>query len=346
MRLRLPLLLVAVLPLAGCYLLQSAAGQWDLNSRRVPIAGVVAAPATPPALRTQLGLALRIREYASRELGLPENQSYRTYADVGRPYVVWNVFATPEFSVDPKTWCFPVAGCVAYRGYFVEHRARDFALGLEARGYDVEVGGVAAYSTLGHFADPVLNTMLRWDETELAAQIFHELAHQRLYVPGDTEFNEAFATVVETEGVARWLSGEGRADALEAYRLRQQRYAKLAELFAGTREELRGIYARDLSDAGKRAAKAAAFDALRQRYADRRAEFAGAFEWLLRPGLNNARLLSVATYQGCVPLLRARLAAVGGDLPRFYAELRADTRRRRHGGFCRASATPAPVQAP
>lgn len=337
MRLRLLLLLVAVLPLSGCYLLHTAAGQWDLNARRVPIAGIVAAPATPPVLRTQLELALRIREYATRELGLPDNQSYRTYADVGRPFVVWNVFATPEFSVDPKTWCFPVAGCVAYRGYFAEHRARDFALGLEARGYDVEVGGVAAYSTLGHFADPVLNTMLRWDETELAAQIFHELAHQRLYVPGDTEFNEAFATVVETEGVARWLSGEDRGDALAAYRLRQERYAKLAAMFSDTRAELRDVYARNLPEAGKRAAKAAAFDALRERYAERRAEFGGAFEWLLRPGLNNARLLSVATYQGCVPLLRARLAAAGNDLPRFYAELRAATKARRRGGYCRTA---------
>jgi predicted aminopeptidase len=341
MRLRLLLLLVAVVPLPGCYLVHTAAGQWDLNSRRVPIAGVVAAPTTPPALRTQLGLALRIREFATRELGLPDNQSYRTYADVGRPYVVWNVFATPEFSVDPKTWCFPVAGCVAYRGYFAERRARDFALGLEARGYDVEVGGVAAYSTLGHFADPVLNTMLRWDETELAAQIFHELAHQRLYVPGDTEFNEAFATVVETEGVARWLSGDDRSDALGAFRLRQDRYAKLAAMFSETRAELRVLYARDLPDARKRAAKVAAFDALRQRYADRRAEFGGAFEWLLRPGLNNARLLSVATYQGCVPLLRARLAETGNDLPRFYAELRAETGGRPRGRYCHEPSPPA-----
>ena len=332
MTLRLLLALAAALPLSGCYLMSSAAGQWDLNGRRVPIQRLVETPSTPPTLRERLTLALTLRDFATRELGLPDNQSYRTYADIGRPYVVWNVFATPEFSVDPKTWCFPVAGCVAYRGYFAEHRARDFALKLESRGYDVEVGGVAAYSTLGHFADPVLNTMLRWDDAELAGLIFHELAHQRLYVPGDTQFNEAFATVVETEGVRRWLRLAGRGAAFEAYSVRQDRFNLVAGMFADTRTALRRLYASALPDAQKRAAKADEFRALRARYAGRGQELAGAFDWLFRAGINNARLLSVAAYRDCVPVLRERLLAADNDLARFYAELRATTRgRAAHG---------------
>ena len=151
-----------------------------------------------------------IRDFASHELALPDNGSYRSYADVGRPYVVWNVVAAPEFSVEPKRWCYPVVGCVAYRGYFVEDRARRFAAGLPAKGFDVMVGGVAAYSTLGHFDDPILNTMMGWNDVELAAIIFHELTHQLLYVPNDASFNEALATTVEDEGVRRWLKQQGR----------------------------------------------------------------------------------------------------------------------------------------
>ncbi|MBS0396230.1 MAG: aminopeptidase, partial [Proteobacteria bacterium] len=235
MRLRLVLLAAALVPLGGCYLLASARGQLELNARRVPVARLLAAPDTAPALRAQLALAARIRDFASRELGLPDNASYRSYADIGRPYVLWNVFATPEFGVDPVRWCFPVAGCVAYRGYFSERRARDFALELEARGDDAVVSGVPAYSTLGHFADPLLSTMLRWDETELAALVFHELAHQVVYVRGDTAFNEGFASVVEAEGVRRWLESEGRGEALAGYRAREARYAEVAALVAEAR---------------------------------------------------------------------------------------------------------------
>ncbi len=186
----------------GCYLLESARGQLSLMSRREPIARVIERPATPPALRAQLEEVTAIRDFASRELGLPDNGSYRSYADVGRPYVVWNVVAAPEFSVDARQWCFPIVGCVAYRGYFIERRARSFAAALRRQGFDVSVGGVAAYSTLGHFDDPILNTMVGWDDVELAAIVFHELTHQLLYVSGDASFNEALATTVEEEGCA------------------------------------------------------------------------------------------------------------------------------------------------
>ena len=339
MPLRLLLALAVTGLLAGCYVLEATRGQLDLNARRVPIERLLAAPETAPALRTRLELATRLRDFASRELGLPDNQSYRSYADVGRPFVVWNVFAAPEFGVDPRLWCFPVAGCVAYRGYFNERRAKDYALGLEAEGFDVAVTGVPAYSTLGHFADPVLNTMLRWDETELAALVFHELAHQLLYVPGDTAFNEAFASVVEAEGVRRWLEAAGRPEALAEYRARQARYREVAELASAARARLRTLYASGLAPAAMRTAKADEFARLRADYAARRATLAG-YDWLFDDGANNARLLAVATYQDCVPALERQLAAVDGDLGRFYAAARALARlgrAARHDAACRGA---------
>ena len=327
MRFRLFLLLAHVAPLGGCYLLGAVGGQLDLNGRRVPVARLLAAPATPPSLRARLEFATRLRDFATRSLGLPDNDSYRYYAAIGRPFVAWNVYATPEFSVAARTWCFPVAGCVAYRGYFAERAARDFALGLETKGYDVVVGGVPAYSTLGHFADPLLDTMLQWDDTELAALVFHELAHQRLYRPGATAFNEAFATVVEREGVARWLLAEGHAAALDAYHERQQHYLGVARLVAASRERLRQLFAARLAPAAMRAAKASEFERLRASYRQQRAELGGGYDWVFAAPLNNAVLLQFATYQDCVPALEARLAAVGGDLPRFYETLRALTAR-------------------
>jgi len=332
--------LAALLPLAGCYLLQAAGGQLDLNARRVPLERVIAAPATPPPLRAQLELVRRARDFATRELGLPDNGSYRAYADVGRPYVVWNVFAAPEFSVEPRTWCFPIAGCSAYRGYFAEARARRFARGLEARGYDVLVGGVPAYSTLGHFADPVLNTMLGASDEELVATIFHELAHQRLYVRDDSAFNEAFATVVEGEGLRRWLEAEGHAGALAEFRRRQDRYAEVAALVGEARARLRQLYAEPLPRERMRERKAAEFARLRAAYEQRRAHWGtGGYEWLFGATLNNASLLAVATYQECVPGLEQRLAAAGADLARFYAaagELARLAPAARHAAACAA----------
>lgn len=342
-------LLLATLPLGGCYVLHAAAGQMDLNARRVPVAKVVADPATPPAVRTQLELATRIRDYASRELGLPDNASYRSYADIGRPYVVWNVFATPELSVEPKTWCFPIAGCVAYRGYFAEAKARKFARRLRREGYDVFVGGVPAYSTLGHFADPLLSTMVGWSETYLAGIVFHELAHQVAYVPGDTAFNEAFATVVENEGVRRWLAAQGREAALAEARRRQANYFAVAEIVAAARARLRTVYAGTWPDARKRELKAAELERLRADYARlQRERGVAGYDWLFGPELDNASLLAVATYHECVPGLEARLAATGGDLPAFYADVRELaqlTRAERRAKVC-APAAAAPLSAP
>ena len=322
-RVALPGLLAATL-MSGCYLLQTIEGQLSLMWKREPISRVIGRPTTKPALRAQLQEVTAIRDFASRDLGLPDNGSYRSYADVGRPYVVWNVFAAPEFSVQPKEWCYPIAGCVAYRGYFKEQKAHDYAARLGAQGFDVEVGGVAAYSTLGHFDDPILNTMMGWNDVELASIIFHELTHQLIYVPDDSSFDEALATTVEQEGVRRWLSRQGRSDALAAYELEQRRTLQVIDLLIGTRQRLRVLYASGAVTADMKRAKQAEFTALRAEYAALSAGWGAdaPFASWFRANLNNAYLVSIATYYRCVPGFERELAAVGGDLPAFYRRAR------------------------
>jgi len=310
--------------LGGCYLLESAAGQLQLMSKRKPIARVIANPATPREVKSQLEAVAQIREFATRRLGLPDNGSYRSYADLGRQYVVWNVVAAPEFSVDPKEWCYPIAGCVAYRGYFVEHRARRFADDLQRRGLDVTVDGVAAYSTLGHFDDPILNTMLGWNDVELVSIIFHELTHQMIYVPDDADFNEALATTVEEEGVRRWLQSLSRDQDLERYRVYQERFSEVLNLLTRAREDLRTLYASGIDRERMRREKAAIYAALRKSYSDLKHEWGGhaPFDSWFEGEINNAHLASIATYYACVPGFRRELAAAGGDLGDFYARVR------------------------
>jgi len=321
-----PLLGVVLLCAAssGCYEVQAVDGQLRLMLERRPIAAVIGDPATPPKIREQLAQVAEIRDFASRSLGLPDNGSYRSYADVGRDYVVWNVFAAPEFSVEPKQWCYPVVGCVAYRGYFKESAAREYADRLRRDGLDVRVGGVAAYSTLGHFDDPVLSSMLAWNDVELAAIIFHELTHQLLYVPGDVSFNEALATLVEQEGVRRWLSALGRSADLDAYELEQRRYEDVVGLIVRARAGLEALYASDLPSAQKRADKGAAFSALREAYAQRLAQWGAhaPFQSWFRSDLNNADLVSISTYESCVPGFARMLVRVEGRLPEFFAAVR------------------------
>ena len=308
----------------GCYLLQSAQGQLSLMSKREPISGVIDKPGTPAALRAQLKSVTAIRRFASQELGLPDNGSYKKYADIGRPYVVWNVVAAPEFSVEPKRWCFPIVGCVAYRGYFVESRARRFAAGLHAKGFDVVVGGVAAYSTLGHFDDPILSSMVNWDDVELAAIIFHELTHQLLYVPNDASFNEALATTVEEEGVRRWLEAQGRSKDLSDHLLEHARYLEVIALMTETRNGLRTLYDSGLPPPLMRERKREAFDELRESYAALRAQWGGRgpFDAWFAQDINNAHLASIATYFACVPGFQRELQAVNGSLPAFYRRVR------------------------
>ena len=293
-------------------------------SKREPISQVIAEASTPPALRAQLAAVAAIRDFASRELGLPDNGSYRSYADLDRRYVVWNVVAAPEFSVDAKEWCYPIAGCVAYRGYFVEGRARRYAARLRGQGLDVTVGGVAAYSTLGHFDDPVLSTMMGWNDVEFAAIIFHELTHQLLYVPNDSSFNEALATTVEEAGVRRWLRAQGREADLAKRLVQQEHYAKVIDLLTATQAELRAVYASGLAPEPMRVKKRAAFASMRASFALLKAGWGGhaPFESWFEEDLNNAQLASIATYYSCVPGFERELKAVGGDLGAFYVRVR------------------------
>jgi predicted aminopeptidase len=328
-RARRLLLAAALLALlGGCatlrYYSQAVSGQLDLLRRASPIDEQLQSEATPAALKTKLQAVLRLREFASSELGLPVNGSYRRYADLGRQYAVWNVFAAPEFSLEPVGTCFPVAGCVSYRGYFAQADAEAAAAALRARGYDVYVGGVPAYSTLGWFDDPVLSTFIHFPEAELARLLFHELAHQRLYVRGDTRFNESFATAVEEVGVERWLAQEGDARKRAAYEGSQERRREFLALVVEYRAKLEQYYRQELPPAEKRLGKARLLAQMREAYLQLKASwggFAGYDRWFAA-GPNNASLASVALYADLVPAFRALLEREGGDLPRFYAAVK------------------------
>ena len=315
--------------LAGCsttmYLLQAAGGEWHVLHDRRPIVQVIDDPRTPEPLVRELGEVRQARRFASRELGLPDNASYRTYVDLRRRYVVWNVVAAPALSVQPKQWCFPIAGCVAYRGYFDERRARSYARHLERRGYDVVVEGVPAYSTLGKLPDPVMSTMMRYGSSELAAMIFHELAHQLLYVPDDSRFDEGFAVTVENTGLKRWLEYRGEPRRFATFETERADDRRLVGLLRSTRDRLARLYASKLPRALKLERKKRLFaslahdiEALERRL---RVRFPVYDAWIAQ-GLNNAELASVGTYHDCVPGFERLLEKEHGSLPRFYAAAR------------------------
>ena len=312
-----------VVLLSGCssisYYSQLADGQWQLLRAREPVAEVIADPTRPQPLRDHLVQAQKARMFASEHLHLPDNQSYRLYADIGRPYVVWNVFATQEFSLTPENHCFPIAGCVAYRGYYSQGAARGEAALLRQRGMDVSIGGVEAYSTLGWFNDPIMSSMMHWGDERLATLIFHELAHQRFYVKDDTEFNESFATFVEQEGTRQWRVARGLAP-LGDSTLRQR--DQFTRLILDTRKRLETLYAQPLSAEAMRQAKAAQFERLRQDYRQLRdSQWAGDKRydaWINQP-MNNARLLPFGLYDQWVPAFAALFKQEGGDWVRFYA---------------------------
>ena len=304
--------------LSGCATLgwygQAARGQLEIMSQRQDIAGLIERPETDPVLAERLSLALEIRAFAVTELGLPDSRSYTRFADLGREAAVWNVVATPRFDLRPKTWCYPLVGCLAYRGFFRQQRAEALAARLSEQGFDAAVFPVAAYSTLGWFADPVLNTMLSRSDARLAALIFHELAHEKLFLAGDTEFSEGYATAVERIGVERWLIARGEGEALEAWRRDEALHAQFTERLLVTRARLIEIYASDGSEADMLAARAEAFEQLRASLEglDRAAGDRRFSRWAER-GINNAHLALVATYE----------AAVAGFL-RLYAECKRD----------------------
>jgi len=321
--------------LSGCatleYYAQAVEGHLEVMRSAVPIEAQIRDPGTPKTLREKLERVLAIREFATRELALPDNGSFRSYADLGRPFALWNVFAAPEFSVTPVQSCFLFAGCVAYRGFYSERDARDAATELGRRGYDVFVGGVPAYSTLGWFEDPVLSTYIRYPDTEVARIIFHELAHQVVYVKDDTEFNESFAAAVEDEGVRRWLEANGTPAQLWSYEHLRSIRRDFAALVLKYRGRLEEFYARTATPDEKRAGKRRLFSDMEDEYRGLRTAWGGfsGYDRLFSEGVNNATLAAVATYTGLVPAFRALLAREHGDLPAFYGAVRALARSSR-----------------
>jgi len=340
---RMAAVIAGLLLLSGCYLMQAARGQLAVMKARQPIDKVIASPDTTDELKQQLIQARRIRDFATQELGLPDNAAYRSYADIGRPSVVWNVVATPEFSVRPRTWCFPIAGCVAYRGYFSEKDANEFAAKLKMEGDDVLVGGVGAYSTLGFVADPLLNTVADYPEIDLAALIFHELAHQMAYLPGDSSFNEAFATAVEEEGVARYAAQLQDPTALARWQQRRKLRIEVTSLVTATRVDLAKLYREKLEPEAMRAAKKKRLDELatQVRAVEQRTGRRSGFGTYIEGGLNNAHLASVATYYDQVPYFETALREqCGGYLPCLYIRTQQEVRKRTRPAAPRRPAGP------
>ncbi len=334
------LLAAAAIMLASCsslnYYAQAAQGQLNLLSDARPIEDWLSDRSTAPKLRLRLETARQIRTFAVQELGLPDNKSYRNYASLARPFVLWNVVAAPELSLNPIQWCFPVAGCVSYRGYYSKENAQAYAAQLRAEGNDVQVGGVPAYSTLGYFNDPLISTFIYYPDAELARLLFHELSHQVVYVQDDSQFNESFASAVEEAGVERWLSGFGNQSMRDNYIKFSARKQQFLTLLMDCRRELETMYASKTSIPAKRVAKVRRFQKLKDDYAVLKASwrgFAGYDRFFAEP-LSNAHLASIATYNEFIPAFRALLAREK-TFPKFYAaarqisELEKDERHRR-----------------
>lgn len=303
---------------------QAINGQMDILRKRQPISELVEDPDTPAALRKKLQFILSVRAFAEKKLQLAVDDHYLSYVALDRPYVVWNVFAAPEFSLTPKTWCFPIVGCVAYRGYFAEEDARRFGDSLKQEGYDVFIGGAIAYSTLGWFDDPVLSTFLYLNEPDTAALIFHELAHGILYVRDDTAFNESFATTVEQEGLRRWQASANDPKGHEKWLRKHRQRRKFTDLVSTYRARLQEVYESNLSLTVKRKQKAAVFTQMRSEFSNLKSDHGGmaAYDAWFNYPLNNAQLISVSTYHNWVPAFSRMLSESGGDLEKFYQKCR------------------------
>jgi predicted aminopeptidase len=317
--------------LAGCngsfsphYYWQAASGQFELWHLARPVDELADDKVTPQKLRERLALAAEIRNWASSDMALPDNDSYRRYADLKRPYVVWNVFAADPLSVRPRQSCFPVAGCVSYRGFFSEADAREHAAKLAGEGLDVHVGGVPAYSTLGWFDDPLLNTFIHYPETELVRLIVHELAHQIVYVRDDTEFNESFASAVEEEGVKRWLARPGKQSLAAGFESAQRMRSEFSALVLKFRDALAAVYASALTDDEKRRRKSELIAALGEEYRTLRDRHWGGFRgydrWFAQD-INNATLASIGLYTAARPAF-THLIDSSPDLQTVWATMR------------------------
>jgi predicted aminopeptidase len=337
----LVLLLVVVVTVSGCqtigFYAQAAKGQFQIFAHQEVIDKLLADPKTPAPLRQQLQLIEQLRAFAKDQLKLPVDGNYRKYVDVHRPYVVWNVQAAPQFSLQPRTWWYPLVGSLEYRGYFSERSARKYAARIVKKGDDVYVDGVEAYSTLGWFKDPVLNTFIDRSEPELAEVIFHELGHRRVFACGDTDFNEAYATTVGQEGARRWLRASGKTNLLERYAVALQRNDQFVHLIMSTREQLEKVYGDTLDKDGKvraakvpplpparlKEAKQRVFMGLRSQYEQLKISwggYSGYDDWFAHE-LNNAQLNTIANYYDFLPAFKRLLELNGGDMEKFYQEV-------------------------
>ncbi len=331
-----------VAALSGCqaigYYHQAIRGEYQILRHRQPIQKLTDDPQTSPELKEKFKLVLRLREFAQNELKLPIDGQYLRYVDLHRGYAVWNVHAAPAFSLEPKTWWYPFVGSLKYRGYFSEPDARRYAHTLEEKGWEVYVEGVQAYSTLGWFKDPLLNTFISEPEPELAETLFHELAHQRLFISGDTDFNEAFATTVGEEGARRWLAGQNEPAMIQAYAAALERQERFVQLIMTARETLKSVYEgkpaaqvplqnqalKSDASGALRSKREQVIAHLRESYAELKAQWGGnpGYDSWFASSLNNAQLNTVATYYDLVPGFRALLRAKGGDLEQFYSEVK------------------------
>ncbi len=320
---RLSFSVLVILLLGACsdggYYLQAVGGQYKILSNRQPISALLENDHLSSQQRLKLSQILQIRDFASEQLALPENGSYRSYVELEQPYPIWNVVAAPEFSLQPKTWCFPIAGCISYRGYFSESAANEFARKLQTEGYDTLVAGIPAYSTLSWFDDPVLSSFSHWPAPAVARLIFHELAHQKLYLPGDSDFNEAFATSVELAGTTRWLQAYGSDKERRLFKQQLERETTFIAWAEELHQELKQLYALPLTDRDKRVAKKDILKTARMNYQKIKTAwggYRGYDRWV--ETLNNARLVSLQTYRRLLPGFRALLNEHQQDFAAFY----------------------------
>ena len=322
------LLVLLSIALVSCetvgYYSQAARGQLTIVFGREDIQQLLKAQQDlPDELVEKFAKVMAIREFAEIELGLPVGGNYSSYVDIEREHVVWNVFAAPEFSVDPVNWCHPIAGCVAYRGYFSEQSALSYAAKLEEDGFDVYTGGVDAYSTLGWFEDSLLSTVLNRADYQLAGLIFHELAHQLVYLPSNTTFNESFATAVEREGVRRWLTKSNEVSNIDAAVLGYDRQQQFVDLVADYRDRFESLYKQETNEPSMRSQKLELQQALREEYAALKLQWEGyeGYDGWFSESLNNAQLSTVASYNDLLPFFATVFEQSNQDFSAFYAEV-------------------------
>jgi predicted aminopeptidase len=322
----LPFILVFFLN--GCaqisYYYQAVEGHLDITQRTKTLEEVISSPETSPSLRQQLQQVQQMRRFAIETLQLPDNESYTQYVDLQRKFVVWNVYAAPRFSLTAKQWCFPIVGCLSYRGYFSSEPAFSEAKELKKEGFDVYVAGIRAYSTLGWFADPLLNTMLSKETWQLAALIFHEKAHQLLYVQDDSIFNESFASAVEEIGVQLWLEQQGTLKHFEQFLISKQRNQQMIFLVLNTKQKLAELYKQKISEIEMLKLKNEFLEELQKDYKKLKEtewnHYRGYDHWFAE--VNNAKLLSVAMYEEYVPAFKKLFEENQRDFKKFYDQVR------------------------